>query len=718
MEVTAKSEWELAGEDVPVRELQRANQDLQQAYNELSVFFEVAKAVGEATNLDEILNTVLETIGQIIEYRGCVVFELCDRDGNTGFGEFIARSTRGGEAGFLEKVETHRDEGLLSWALQRRRPLVVPDHQEGSFVIVPLSVDGRASFVMDLWAKLADGQITKHSLDLLSLLASQAAIAIDHSHLYARTERQVEQLSALDEVARATVEAFSLEELLESIVHTITKVFQADRCSFMLLDEETGELRMKMAVGFGGEGGFEARAKIGEGIAGRVALAREPLLVRDVDTDPRLPALRAAERGPEDWGEYTGKSFMCAPLVVKGRTLGVLNLTNKRDGGQFTKDEFQLFILLTNQASLALEMARQHEAAVKAMDYARDILESMTSGLISVNQRRVVTTFNRAAEEITGLEASGVLGCPCEDLPSLGPLVSLISQALQERRTVSRREVEFVRGGEKVLLGVATSLLSGASDQPLGALAVFSDLTAVKELEARMRRADKLAALGQMAAGLAHEIRNPLNPIRGFAQLLLNDLADEEQRGYARIILEEVDILDRFVTDFLAFAREVKLNLAPVDLPELLDRAVALAQKDAVFQDIEVSLHCDRDLPAVLLDEARFRQALLNIVLNAAQAMQGKGRLELRVASPMRRGGPLNLSIADTGPGIDSETLSRIFDPFFTTKESGTGLGLAITHRIIEDHGGSVQVESQQGVGTTFHLQLPTQATSCEEDSE
>ena len=226
------------------------------------------------------------------------------------------------------------------------------------------------------------------------------------------------------------------------------------------------------------------------------------------------------------------------------------------------------------------------------------------------------------------------------------------------------------------------------------------------DLQQQLRRSERLSALGNLAAGVAHEIRNPLSSIKGFATFLLSKLEKEHDAHAAAMLIQEVDRLNRVVSGLLEFARPETMRLAPAALAPLVEHALRLCASDLADKDIAVHCAFAPDLPLIAADADRFTQVLLNLFLNAVQAMDTGGRLEISACRDQATGKVL-LCIADTGKGIAPEALSTIFDPYVTGRASGTGLGLAIVHRIVEQHGGVIRVESEPGKGSEFFLYLP-----------
>ena len=222
-----------------------------------------------------------------------------------------------------------------------------------------------------------------------------------------------------------------------------------------------------------------------------------------------------------------------------------------------------------------------------------------------------------------------------------------------------------------------------------------------------MRENERLAAVGRMAAGVAHEVRNPLSSIKGLA-LLLKGKFSRESREFETtgLLIQEVERMNRTISELLSFARPASLDLQQVDVQELLSETLELVAADMASEHIHTSLHCERNLPPVSADRDRLSQVFINIMLNGVQAMEHGGTLEI-TARKSGSGKRIKLQFRDSGKGIQPEQLSQVFFPYFTTKKEGTGIGLAISQKIIVDHGGSIRVESEPGRGTTVFVDLP-----------
>ena len=345
---------------------------------------------------------------------------------------------------------------------------------------------------------------------------------------------------------------------------------------------------------------------------------------------------------------------------------------------------------------------RLEKQRVRSLDLAtlkEDIIRSLTSGLLTIDQAGNILTCNQTAGDILGVDDRQVIGHPIVAiLPQLEGLLS----GMGERDSVRRAEV---RNGDLVL-GVSASPLMNHRDEAIGRILNFSDLTELRRMEEQVKRAEKLAVIGGVAAAVAHEIRNPLASISGSIELLRAPLSTDDENGRLMdIVLREVDRLNGLVTELLEYARPRGRVTVEMDLGEALAETVRVFSQDRTWPGVEVVL-MERASARLAADPAQIRQVVWNLLRNAAESMPGGGtvRVELDVEDDGRTA---VMTMVDTGAGITAEELEHIFEPFFTTKRQGTGLGLPTVHRIITEHGGTVSVASTVGAGTTIAVKLP-----------
>lgn len=339
--------------------------------------------------------------------------------------------------------------------------------------------------------------------------------------------------------------------------------------------------------------------------------------------------------------------------------------------------------------------------------YTRNVLESMANGLITVDRSLCVATFNPTALEIMGKTKEDVAGRPISELL---PLENEIKKVLSDSESILEKEVKITseRKGKDFLFLSVSPLKEPDSHIARGAVIILRDVTMIRELEQKVILSEKFAALGRLSAGVAHEIRNPLNSIRGFIQYFQKKLSlEEEDYRYTDLMITEVDRLNRVISKLLAFSKPREPRLSIRSPYEILDHCIRVIEREAQGEGLELirTTYAD-EMPLVLMDTDQITQVFLNILINAVEATPKGGKIFVKCE--MDEPGRLRIAVEDTGEGIPKENIDKLFDPFFSTKKKGTGLGLAIVKSIIEAHDGEIDVESEPGKGTRFIITLNT----------
>ncbi|MBS1257089.1 MAG: Signal transduction histidine-protein kinase AtoS [Candidatus Scalindua arabica] len=344
--------------------------------------------------------------------------------------------------------------------------------------------------------------------------------------------------------------------------------------------------------------------------------------------------------------------------------------------------------------------------------FLNSILGSMHSSVVAVDTDGKIVTFNKVAEETLNVVARDVLGKDIKSaLGHIGGFVDLLSESMSKRENIDnvKRMIE-IDDGKTRRIESSISVLKDESGTITGVVEIFQDLSEICELKGRLNSANDLVSIGTMAASIAHEIRNPLNGIEGFACLLERELEGDSLR-LVKYIIKGTKNINKIVTDLLFLARPIKLNQRKYELSKIIDKALLFAyqelgQKGNRDIQIEKDYGCD---DFVLCDPDRLQQAFLNILLNAIQSMPEGGQIKVFTRKSDTNDIPkIQIGFVDTGNGIKESTIEKIFEPFFTTKDGGTGLGLAIVRKIIELHEGRINILSEHKKGTTILVNLPT----------
>jgi signal transduction histidine kinase len=388
----------------------------------------------------------------------------------------------------------------------------------------------------------------------------------------------------------------------------------------------------------------------------------------------------------------------------KNRVEGVMLLAPRFGGRIYGIQEQRTLQLLCDHLAISLENSRLYTQVQNSKIYNDILLDHLASGVVAVNNDRKITVLNREGQRITGRSVEGATDGSIQILPT--PLVDIIEETFRTGREQRNRDLAVQFPNAVRSIRVDSSLFHSHAGQTLGVLLVFHDITALHELEQQLRRADRLAALGTISAGMAHEIKNPLVTIKTFTQLLPERYLDPDFRGnFLDLVNQEVQRIDRIVNQLLNFARPVQANRSPIHLHEVIRNSLKLVHQRLGQGQVVVTTDLSSGSDRINGDAALLSQALVNFYLNALEAMPaGGGRITV-TTRPVP--GHLRVEIRDAGTGIKAEDIPRIFDPFFTTKSQGTGLGLSVAHGIIQEHQCAIQVESQVGQGTAILIDFP-----------
>ncbi len=338
--------------------------------------------------------------------------------------------------------------------------------------------------------------------------------------------------------------------------------------------------------------------------------------------------------------------------------------------------------------------------------HTENIIQSMDECLIALDQNGTITAWNRAAGRLTGIDAQSAVGRPHAELS--GGAAVLMQVLLDTLHTgEGRKDDEIVyplASGERLLLRVTTSVLRNPAKEVTGAIAVFEDRTAYKEMEARLEQAKRLAVIGELAAGIAHEVRNPLTSIKAFTQLIEEELPPgHDSREYTSIIVEEVERLNRFADELLLFSRPQEEGNQPVCVETVLEQTVKLMEPAAAKRGVRLARLAAEGMPLVSASDKLLKQVFLNLLLNAVQASHPGGSVRIAATADSQE---VAVAVTNDGPPIREAHLAAIFEPFFTTKKTGTGLGLSISQRIVNAYGGTITAANVEG-GVCFTVKLP-----------
>jgi nitrogen-specific signal transduction histidine kinase len=413
------------------------------------------------------------------------------------------------------------------------------------------------------------------------------------------------------------------------------------------------------------------------------------------------------------------KTAVALGIFSRQHLAGVMLLGPRLSGRIYGAGEQNALQVLCGQLAVAIDNAQLFTEVQNARIYNETLLENLTTGVIAAGANECVTVFNNEAGQITGLDPGDIIDGSIDRLPA--GLRQILSDTLRTGDRQENGELVLPLNDHNAVVRASSSIFHGEQGEMLGALVVLTDITALKRLELQIRRSDRLASLGTLSAGMAHEIKNPLVSIKTFAQLLPERYQDSDFRDtFSNLIGHEIDRIDSLVNQLLRFARPAKPVLKPMHVHDVLEKSLRLVGHRLYQKEIKLTRSWGADVDTIRADADQLEQVFLNFFLNAMDAMNRGGELsvvtEIRgasewVAAISGTNGEshevLRVTIRDDGEGIRREDIPHVFDPFFTTKDYGTGLGLSVVHGIIQEHGGQIEVESELSKGTSFHILLP-----------
>ncbi|MDF1541585.1 MAG: ATP-binding protein [Anaerosomatales bacterium] len=404
-------------------------------------------------------------------------------------------------------------------------------------------------------------------------------------------------------------------------------------------------------------------------------------------------------------GGFTGRTIDSSLEVFMYFAIGVLFGALRDMEERKTADLRQVSARLEEAYKKLEERAIQ---LINIQDYTQSILRSITSGVLTIGPDGSITTANPAAERLLGMSEYEMvpksIGALFRDD---GGLEGDVRKVLSGRIPLTLREVRMVTdAGHEIHVQASTSRMRAVGGRILGAVVTIEDVSEVKALTEQLMRADRLAAMGELTAGVAHEVRNPLGVIRASVQLLEDAECDAERvRQAGEVMKQEIDRLDKVIKALLDFGRPSKPTMLATDVSSVLGDVVLFTSRFAAQSEVTITGEYAPDLPRVTADPDQLKQVFLNLITNAVQSMEETGGA-IRL-SAHEQGDFVVVTLSDTGPGIPAEDLGKVFDPFYSTRDAGTGLGLTIVHRIIDEHDGHIELESSPE-GTTIRVALPT----------
>ncbi|GAB4247759.1 ATP-binding protein [Deferrisoma sp.] len=536
---------------------------------------------------------------------------------------------------------------------------------------------------------VAEGPEAPWAGSAVRVVADCVALAFENEALHEANEARVRQLLAVQRVGREMTSTLDLERLLRMVVGEAAGLTGADAGAVYL--RVPGSERLALAA-WTGRQPARREVEVGYGIPGWVAREGRPL--------------RVVDRGRPDAPVAERRNHLAVPLLSEGETLGVLAL-EARGPNPFTPTHEEILSIFAAQAAKAIEATQFFRQIREERDLRDAILSVTPNGVVALDARRRVVLMNPAARRLLEVREPPE-GNPVERYLGPAPVLEALGRIVEGDSDLEQVPVDL--GSGPGLRHLLVSMVPMGEAPPRGATVIVQDLTERRRLDERVQRMARLASIGQLAAGIAHEIRNPLT---GMA-ISLDVLAEEPGlgeggRGLVADMHAEIDRLEALIRGLLDFARPQPVEARPMRMAKALEWHRTF-EKQCGRKGVRFALDLGPN-PKIQGDPEKLKQLFLNLAINALEVTPEGGEIRIGVA---RAGDDwVRVTVEDTGPGMDAETLSHAFDPFFTTKNEGTGLGLSIAHSIVEQHGGRIDVESEPGRGTRFTVDLPAHGAAA-----
>ncbi|MDZ4719151.1 MAG: response regulator [Roseiflexaceae bacterium] len=541
-------------------------------------------------------------------------------------------------------------------------------------------------------------------------------LAREKDALTRNLRQRVQELTVLYSIGKSVSSLLDLEEVLVRIVEAGVYITRAEEGFLLLRDPHADELYLRAAKNLGEQRAQRLRMPIDDGIAGQVVRTGKPIRLDKASAGTSLKIKTG----------FLVRAILQVPLTVGNTVIGVLAVDNQQAERTFSENDQYLLSALADYAAIAIENARLYEQVKTSETRYRDLFANAYDLIFSLDRELHITSINKVGPELIGYSETELVGRALEELslPESWPIAQRQLANLMIGRSIQPFELQLVRRDEEtVILEVSARLVhDGGLAESIHCIA--RNMTERRRLEEQLMRSEKLSAIGQLVAGVAHELNNPLTSISGFTQLMLRDKTIPPQvREDLTHIYTQAERAGKIVQNLLVFAREHKPQRLLVDLNDVLKSTLSLRAYQLRVDNIRVDLQLDSNLPQTVADPFQLQQVFLNLINNSHHAIVERGdpgTLTLKTMfSPVVVGenGTTNqsiqprirVSVGDTGVGIPRANLNKIFDPFYTTKPvgQGTGLGLSICFGIMQEHGGRIWAESEIGSGTTMFVELP-----------
>ena len=574
--------------------------------------------------------------------------------------------------------------------------------EAGAYAVVEKPFDRRG--IRDLVERAIERKELLHEIEFLKSAEPRAPESVgperglDHPRFYHELVRRF---------SKAISQVFDHKKLLDLAVEGLIETFGTGRAAIFLFDQRVGKYIPIASSGYLHE--FISTRTIEPSDLLPVWLSRHNrlLLAREMTGGDQFELYRQASSLDAE---------IISGLFAKGKLIGILALGSKATGRQYGDTDLELLSILTNYLAVAVENALLYRDIARSRAHNEQVLNYLRSGIVTIDSKGIVTLFNAAAEEIIGCAGAEIVGHKIEKMGSV--FADLLLRTLQGEVVYTRHEI--VSPVNKKPLGVSTSGMRDEEGHIVGAIMVCADLSAIKRVKEKEKDFERIEFWAKMASRLAHEVKNPLVPIKTFAQLLPQRYKDREFREeFFKVVNGEIERLNDIITQLTKFADSPPVQLKSIHIHKVIEDALNSERAKLTTKGARVVKNFAREPLVARIDSALLSEAFANIIDNAADAIAARGTITITTALSQTlhgRNGAVEILFEDNGEGMTAEELGTIFTPFSTSKTRGMGLGLAIARRIVMDHQGSIGVDSAPGKGSVVKVVIPIETAGQKED--
>ncbi len=525
-------------------------------------------------------------------------------------------------------------------------------------------------------------------------IINELSISLENAVLFDENEKRLKQFSSISAITKklAQLNIRNLDEYYHYIVNAAKELINTEYASLLFVENK--RLVFKAFAGINLSMLQNSSIAIGEGVAGYVVDSGKPVIANNVNKNKYFRKLDISSI-------YEVRSLVNIPLIYRGNVIGVLCADNKIDG-EFDENDVNLMKTLTNSTIIALEHFMDIEIGKKLSDI---ILDNIPSGIIYISRSGIIQHINKGFSNISGYSHNDVFNISYNEV--FEDNRKLISEVLKAPKSIMRQEITLIKKNrDSIPCGISITPVKW--DKRFDIVCIIQDLSEIKKMQHELKEKENLALLGQMAAGMAHEIKNPLAGILTGLEFLHMQLNEEDdiKKQSIELVIKEVKRLDRLVNDMTSFAKSKIKFFSMVSIDHVIGRAIELTKDKFRTREITIDLNYPDKISKIEIDEEQILEVFINIILNANQAIKDKGKIKVTVTQNSRS---CKIEVFNNGPLIPSNVIENIFTPFFTTKSGGTGLGLSISYNIIKEHSGHFEVENVEG-GVIFRIVLPIKA--------